>query len=241
MDENEARMNAGDAGAATQESNEQQAQSPETAEREAQSRFNAQMSSARKSGRAEAEKEMDRRIAALGRTNPATGRAMETMEDVFAYFDAQQRSEDEAEAKKTGKSVESVSADRKARQIGKAQMAAEQAAKAERQRMDEEIGEFMSTYPEVDLGKLLKGPFKDYLDELGEGVNLTRAYRSYSRMTEKQKKAESAESKAERSTGGGGVAKPSKLSAAQRQMMDEWNSSNPGMRMSEEEFASRLM
>lgn len=239
MDENETLMNEGEAGAATQQGEEQQAKNPEAAEREAQSRFNAQMAAARKSGAAEARKDVNSRIAAMGRVNPSTGRTMESMEDVLAYFDAQQRSEDEAEAKKTGQSVDAVSADRKARQLGRAQMAAEARAAEERAKMDSDVSEFMEAYPGVDLAKLLSGPFKEYLDELGGNVSLTRAYKTYSRLTEKKEQAERSTSRDERSTGGGGTVSSGKLTASQRQALEEWNRTNPAMKMTEEEFAGR--
>ena len=213
---------------------------------------NAAIRAARIRARREAEAEFGRKadedIAASGVINPYTGKPFTSMKE-FQDYGKKVREANIAEvAKKTGKSVEEVTAEENDREfLRKMRREAEQ--KTERQRaVDEQnafirndVMDFVEKYPDVDLEKLENNPkFRKFCGSRFGKEPLAGLYEDFcdtvadASVAATQRQA----SRSARSTGGGNTGGGA-LTPSQKRDLDAWNRANPDMAMTAKEFLSR--
>ena len=242
MDEEiKTQESAGEAQVVTEETGSQahSDENPAAAEQEAQKRFNSSMAASRRQGEQAAVAAMNERIAAKGRVNPNTGRAIASVEDMEAYLDEMQLAEDTARAKKEGRSVEEVRSDREAITRGRSAMRAEREAQQRDTFYKQSLGEFSEAYPDVNVVTLLDDEaFKEFCGDRLSRVGLTELYAAWEKTAKilKGRDAAKKESKEARSSGSGAGSSTTNLSAKQKAELDEWNAAFPSKKMSEKEF-----
>ena len=223
------------------------------AAQEENGREDKRMAAARRSGSQEgykrAQKEVDEQIAAFGRTDPRTGKAIRNMADLVSFFEGQEEAEVEAEAAQTKKSKEIVRREREAKRLGERELEKQRKEREDNQRKAEEreffakdYAEFVETHGKELFDKLAADPdFNDYAEGKIGKWPLEKIYNGYQKLTGKAEQRGTAKrtSKEDRSTGTGSAGGGDGLTAAQRAGLDEWNKRNPRMAMTAKEWLSR--
>ena len=201
---------------------------------------------------ARSQREADERVARSGVINPYTGRPFQTVGELENYGARLRAAEIEQEARKTGRSVEEVKAEREDREFirkmrtereeaGKAAQAAAQAAAAQKAFMQRDLEGFLQKHPGVDVIKLTNN--QQFLRFCGSRLGKEPLAALYDDFRGIVGEAESvggarARSARSRSTGSGGYG-GEVLTAAQRRDLEAWNRENPDMRMTAKEFLGK--
>jgi hypothetical protein len=108
------------------------------------------------------------------------------------------------------------------------------------------ISEFEETYPNIDLEKLNNDEdFIEFLKDSNPNLSLSKVYERYNKYTHgaTEKAIAKIQSNLERSTSSGKQRNSNEgggLSSDQRQTVDDWNKSNPQMKMTYQEFSNSL-
>lgn len=108
------------------------------------------------------------------------------------------------------------------------------------------VEEFNETYPDVDLEQLNNDEeFLEFVRDANPNLSLVKVYERYTKYTRgaQQKAAAKIQTNLDRSTSSGkskGRQDTFGLTAEQRETVDEWNKSNPRMKMTYAEFSSNL-
>lgn len=186
------------------------------------------------------QKEDDERIARQGVPHPdREGATIRSVDDFVEYGQSYR-------AKTAGKSRAQIEEDDRLREWHEQQQAQEQAREREqqlRERARQDREDFMESYPNVDLQKLMKSQrFGRFVGDRIGRVPLVELYEDYKEVVSESEMAAlaKADRKAEKSTGAGGAAQAEeRLTNAQKQMLAEWNRDNPHMKMSAKEFLAR--
>lgn len=238
-DDSDAGEGGNDSGGADQSRGRQ------TQTREDNAAIRAARLRAEREAAARSQREADERVARSGVLNPYTGKPFRNVRELEDYGNRVRNAEIEQEARRSGRSVDEVRADRedkefirKMREDAAEKTRAAQAAATQRAALQQDVANFMQKHPGVDVGKLVnnqqfqrfcgsrlgKEPlaalYDDYRGIMGEAESVGSA------------RARNARSRSTGSGGGGGEM----LTAAQRRDLDTWNRENPDMKMTAKEF-----
>lgn len=217
---------------------------------------NAAMRAARLRGRQEAEAElraqMDAEIAQMGLADPYNeGRRLSSFGDLRAYSQETRRRELEAEAQRTGRSVDDLTEDEANRRFLSAmRMEAEQQATMQRRQTEQQdflqrdVLDFVTKYPQFGVQEVAaleqNQQFRQFCGSRFGRESLAKLYGDYLALVGSAGKAavNRETGKAARSTGGGGESGVM-LTPTQKNALDAWNADHPEMAMTAKEFLGR--
>lgn len=207
---------------------------------------------ARREAAAEERARLDEEIAELGIENPYNGnKPFANLNEMREYSEQFRQAKLQAEANRTGRSVQDLSEDaanreyiRRKRREEAEQAAAQAQAEAQRQFFADDVRDFMEKYPQFDAKQLdaleNNKQFRQFCGSRFGREPLAQLYGDYIAIVGGAGEAAIAKAagKAARSTGGG-TAGGAVLSPSQKVALDKWNEEHPEMAMTPKEFLGR--
>ena len=225
----------------------------ETAARTTDHQFNAAMRAARLAGKTEAQQELRRQygedLKGLGITNPYTGKAVETLDDLKNYSAAFKDDKLKQRAKSEGRDVEELKEEEANRKfVSKMRAASEEQegkAKKDAEQRDflmKDLQTFHQKYPDVDVAALeANKKFQTFAKGRLYKEPLASIYGDFVEFSTEAERAALArkQSRDDRSVGAGSSTAGTALTADERRKLDEWNRRYPELKMTAKEFKER--
>ena len=216
---------------------------------EENARYQAARHQGDRAGYDRARAELNQRIAAMGMRNAQSGTVISTIEDLEAYGKSVRRTQLEAKAKQTGRTVDELEEeeDNKAfvtRQRQKEEKERTEKAEEEKRKawIADDAAKFAADFPDVDILSLDGNKaFRRFCGSRYGREPLSDLYADYMEITGGAAAAASAkaQSKSARATGSGSGSGAETLTAEQQRSLDEWNRAYPQLKMTAKEFLSR--
>lgn len=242
VDEQESSENAEEAANADEGAETAEQSARQTREENAAIRA-ARLQASREAKQA-AERELAEEIVGAGIENPYTGKPFSSMKEFREYAAKIKEANLEKEAERTGKSVSVLREEEENRKFltslrKTAATGGEQKPQADFIR--EDLKAFLSVYPEMDAEKLEalenNQQFRSFCGSRFGREPLADLYASYLGFVQNAESAAvaKAQSRSERSTGGGSSGGAT-LTPTQQRSLDAWNRANPDMPMTAKEF-----
>lgn len=209
---------------------------------------NAAARAARLRTEQELRQQYDSAVASFGIPNPYTGKPFQSFEEFKAYGEQYRLSQQEAEAKRQGKTVEALREEEADRDfLRRMRQADDERTRQVRKQEDQaafmtaDLQRFMTEHPEVDVAKLEQNPkFLKFAGKRLYQEPLSELYDDFVELvsdTERSAVAKAA-GKRDRSTGSGQGGSGVSLTPGQQADLDAWNRENPEMKMTAKEFLS---
>lgn len=225
-------------------------QSPDTAERDRQSRednrrYQAARQAGDRAGYERAVREMNARIARSGFRDPDSGEDIRDIDGLESFSKGFRAQRIKARAEAEGRTVAEVTEEEDNRDFlsrmrqQEAEESRTRKAQEEKDRfVREDMAEFSERFPEEDISKLMEN--RSFVRFAGSRLGREKLADLYEDYQALKISAGAGESKSERATGsGGGKGGAVRLTAGQQRDLDEWNRSYPSMKMTAKEFLER--
>lgn len=191
----------------------------------------------------------DATIAGMtGLRNPYTKKPFSSMQELIDYNARVIKAENAKKAKETGRPVEEIEEDAANRAFLTAlrKESTARAAAAEQKQTSQEwfrqdLADFMSTHPDVDVSSLDRNPrFRKFVGSRYGREPLAKLYDDYVAIVGDASEAAvvKAASRSTRSTGSGSTG-GAVLTPSQKTALDRWNEEHPEMKMTAKEFLQR--
>lgn len=191
----------------------------------------------------------DAMIAGMtGLKNPYTKKPFASMQELIDYNERVIKAENAKKARETGRPIEEIEEDAANRAFLSAlrketvdRAAAAQQQQASKEWFRQDLANFQSAHPEVDVSALDNNPrFRTFVGSRYGREPLAKLYDDYVALVGDASAAAVAKaaSRSTRSTGSGSTGGAT-LSPAQKIALDKWNDEHPEMKMTAKEFLQR--